>query len=244
MDDWRDSFPDLPIMQELGAQLEEAAIRDDEAHALPSPSDPERTRSRLSGRLAGWLGPVPWPALVTLAVVAIAVPVALVLDSGSGPTDRSPGVKHDTVLARGSGPQDPWALIIVPAADGTCLQLRIGGTVGPGARTCIPDPASGSAADPPAMAARAPVDFAVTTGRWDAFVFGTVPTATAKVRVSVGGQEVTTDAQTADGRLAPDGLRVFVAAFDEPLETGESIEVAAIDEQGDVIARLSRPTGG
>lgn len=241
MSDWQQAFPDLPVMQELGVQLEEAVARDD-ANRTPVPSrEPERKRSLPSGGLSGRLRPALWPVLVVLAVAALAIPVALLTSSSSPPTNPSPGVENDATIARGSGPQDAWALTLVPAQDGSCLQLKIGGTTEPGAQTCLDDPAADSSGRPPAMASRPPVDFAVKNGPQDGFVFGTVTSTAAKVRVSVGEQEVTTGAKTAGGRLGQEGLKVFVAGFDEPLAAASAIEVVGLDQQGDVIARVARP---
>lgn len=242
MSDSQKDFPDLPVMEELGVQLEAAAAREDAAAAAQSRA-PKRNRSRPAGWLTGRRRPVTWAALVVLAVAALAIPVALLSSSGSPPTDRSPGVENDATIARGSGPQDAWALTLVPAQDATCLQLNIGGTTEPAAQTCIKDPAADPSGRPPAMASRPPVDFAVANGPQDGFVFGTVTSTAAKVRVSAVEQQGTTDAQTASGRLAQEGVKVFVASFDEPLDPTKPVEVVALDQQGDVIAGLSRPAG-
>ena len=242
MSDWQGSFPDLPVMEELGVQLEAAAARDDANRPPVQSRGPKRKRSRPSGWHTGRRRLVLWPALVALAVAAVVIPVALLTSSSSPPTNPSPGVENDdAAVARGSGPQDAWALTLVPAQDGTCLQLRIGATTEPGAQTCINGPAADSLGDPPAMASRPPVDFGVTNGPQDGFVFGTVTSTAAKVRVSAGEQEVTTGAKTASGRFGQEGLKVFVASFDEPLDAANAIEVVALDQQGDVIARVARP---
>lgn len=148
-----------------------------------------------------------------------------------------------TPRSRAAVDQDPWALTLNSERDRTCLQLNISGTTERGAQTCIKHPAADSSGRPPAMASRPPVDFAVTNGRQDGFVFGTVTSTAAQVRVSAGEQEATTDVNTAGGRLAQEGLSVFVASFDEPLKPPNTVEVVALDQQGDVIARLSRPAG-
>lgn len=241
MSDWQRSFPDLPVMEELGMQLEAAAARDDANRPPVQSREPERKRSRPSGWHTGRRPPVSLPALVALAVAALAIPVALLSSSSSRPTEPPPGVADDAAVARGNGPEDAWALTLVPAQDATCLQLRIGATTEPGAQTCIKGPPADSLGDPPAMASRPPVDFAVANGPQDGFVFGTVTSRAAKVRVSVGEQEVTTDVQAAGGRLGQEGLKVFVASFDEPLDAANVIEVVALDQQGDVIARVARP---
>lgn len=236
-------FPDLPIIEELGVQLQAAAAREDTTARAVQSRAPKRKWSRPSGWLTGRLRPVAWAALVVLAVAALAIPVALFTSSSSPPTDRSRGVENDAAIARGSGPQDPWALTLNPERDRSCLQLKIGGTTEPGAQTCINDPAADSPNRPPAMASRPPVDFAVTNGPQDGFVFGTVTSTAAKVQVSAGEQQGTTDARTPSARLAQEGLKVFVAGLDEPLDPTKTVEVVALDQQGDVVGRLSRPAG-
>lgn len=258
MGEWNNTFPDLPILEELGAQLENLAHLEDlsvsKAHDS-SRTGPPQSRARLRLRRALR------PALAALAVIALAVPVALLAHSAlSPPADQPPlAIQNAVTIARGSGPQDAWQLALTQTPDGSCLRLDISGTQ-PGPATCLDDAASQARPDtpprsqaaprtdtpsqPPPAGSLAPPDFSVTNGPRDGFVFGTVPPLASKVRVSTGDRELTTNARTPAGPLAQKDVKVFVAAFEQRVDPMKTIDVVALDAQGKVLTRVSRPAGG
>lgn len=245
MSDWRGTFPDLPILEEVGAQLETAA------HQQPEDSAVEgglRSRLRQFASLARqWPRVRMRPALLALAVVAVAV-VVVALGISSRPDRPSPAPEGDArAVAQGSGPDDAWTLTVARTPRGRCLQLDVAGAP-PSRATCIDD----ARADmdrrppgaPPVAGSRAPVDFTVSNGPRDGFVFGTVPATVSTVRVVVGGREVTADARPLGGPFAGERLKGFVAELDQPVDPAEPIRAVTLDERGRVIGSVSRPAGG
>jgi hypothetical protein len=247
MSDWRGTFPDLPILEELGAQLEMAA------HQQPEDSTAEGgTTSRLrqiASRARRWPRARIRPALLALAVVAITVAVVVTaLGIPSRPDRPSPAPEGDArAVARGSGPDDAWTLTLARTPRGRCLQLDVAGAP-PSRATCIDD----ARADmdrrppgaPPVAGSRAPVDFTVTNGPRDGFVFGTVTSTVSTVRVAVGDREVTADARPLGGPFAGERLKAFVGERDQPVDPATSIKAVTLDERGRVIGSVSRPAGG
>jgi hypothetical protein len=247
MSDWRGTFPDLPILEELGAQLEMAA------HQQPEDATAEGgTTSRLrqiASRARRWPRARIRPALLALAVVAITIAVVVTaLGIPSRPDRPSPAPDGDArAVARGSGPDDAWTLTLARTPRGRCLQLDVAGAP-PSRATCIDD----ARADmdrrppgaPPVAGSRAPVDFTVSNGPRDGFVFGTVPATVSTVRVVVGGREVTADARPLGGPFAGERLKGFVAELDQPVDPAEPIRAVTLDERGRVIGSVSRPAGG
>jgi hypothetical protein len=247
MSDWRGTFPDLPILEELGAQLEMAADQQ------PEDSTAEGgTTSRLrqiASRARRWPRARIRPALLALAVVAITVAVVVTaLGIPSRPDRPSPAPEGDArAVARGSGPDDAWTLTLARTPRGRCLQLDVAGAP-PSRATCIDD----ARADmdrrppgaPPVAGSRAPVDFTVSNGPRDGFVFGTVTSTVSTVRVAVGGREVTADARPLGGPFARERLKGFVAELDQPVDPAEPIRAVTLDERGRVIGSVSRPGGG
>lgn len=247
MSDWRGTFPDLPILEEVGAQLETAA------HQQPEDSAVEgglRSRLRqITSRARRWPQPRIRPALLVLAVVAVTVAVVITaLGISSRPDRPSPAPEGDaTAVAQGSGPDDAWTLTLARTPRGRCLQLDVAGAP-PSRATCIDD----AQADmdrrppdaPPVAGSRAPVDFTVTNGPRDGFVFGTVTSTVSTVRVVVGGREVTADTRSLGGPFAGERLKAFVAELDRPVDPATSIKAVTLDERGRVIGSVSRPAGG
>jgi hypothetical protein len=247
MSDWRGTFPDLPILEEVGAQLETAA------HQQPEDSAVEgglRSRLRqIASRARQWPRVRMRPALLALAVVAITVAlVVTALGISSRPDRPSPAPEGDArAVAQGSGPDDAWTLTLARTPRGRCLQLDVAGAP-PSRATCIDDAQAGMdrrpPGAPPVAGSRAPVDFTVTNGPRDGFVFGTVPATVSTVRVIVGGREVTADARPLGGPFAGERLKAFVAELDQPVDPAEPIRAVTLDERGRVIGSVSRPAGG
>lgn len=259
MGDWNNTFPDLPILEELGAQLEDLAhveeLSASKAHDSSPTGSPE-------GRARRRRWPAPRPALVALAVIALAVPVALLARTALFPsTDQSPPASRDALtVARGSGPHDAWQVTLTQAPGGRCLRLDVSGTP-PGPAVCLDDAAAAGQAPPgapprsqaaprtdtpsqgPHNGSLAPPDFSVTNGPRDGFVFGTVPAPVSTVRLSIGDREVTAEARTPAGPLAQKDVRVFVAAFEQMIDPTKTIDVVGFDAQGKVVTSASRASG-
>lgn len=88
MGDWNNTFPDLPILEELGAQLEDLAHVEELSASRSHDSSPTGSPE---GRARRRRWPAPRPALVALAVIALAVPVALLARTALLPSaDQSP----------------------------------------------------------------------------------------------------------------------------------------------------------
>lgn len=252
MADRHRSFPDLPILDELGEDLHRAARRADERERSAPSRGAGRIRARVDRRLR-------WPSIrlalvATAAMVLVVLPVVVVVRAGNDPAERdaaqggraaaTAASGGEVVLASGTGPDEAWQL---SARGGSCVALEIGGEsrayAGCDGRG-DPDSAASGAEDrsAPQLEAADPaqIDVSVTNGSRDGFVFGRVSETAARVRVTVGEHTpVTVPSRRAIDRRGGAELegKVFVAALDDRIALDARVKVAALDAQGRVVAR-------
>jgi hypothetical protein len=178
-----------------------------------------------------------WRVAVLTAVLVVIPPGAIATRSIWEPGPSTDDPEHPrggmpAVLLEGSGPAERWRLTAFSGPRGTCLLLGLLSGSATKTESCAPpNPRPGT------------VEMNLINGAQDSFVYGAVRPEVARVVVEAGGRRQVVSPlapppealRRAD--LEPD-FKVYIAAFDEPIDPAAGLRVRALDANGDVVGRF------
>ena len=218
MSEHRETFADLPILDELGDDLERAF----RAQERPPRSTWWRRRGLVVAIAAG--------------IAVLLVPTAVATKSLWAPAADESSPEHPAratapvQLDAPRAPQDSFRLSASETDRGLCLNVFVTGA-GLG-ESCSAHPTAGH-----------PLTVSTGAGTHDGYVLGAVAPSAATLRVTANGQTRTVAAFSPDSeRLArghiPANFKLFVAFFPAPtVGAGDRVRVEALDAQGAVVGR-------